>query len=177
VRELAAQRAVGRGPGPEVAAVADRFIALMRTFNRARARMLAAAAHDVEWSAQMVLKCVETEGPMRASAIAEVLRSDPSTVSRQVAALVKDGLLERRSDPGDGRASLLALTAKADDVLAEHDQIRLNYFAQMLDGWSDTDLRRFAGLLDRFTQAYEAANTDWINDRLATRADRMRSTS
>jgi DNA-binding MarR family transcriptional regulator len=175
VTELAAHRAAG--PGPDVAAVADRFIALMRTFNKARARMLAAAAHDVEWSAHMVLKCVETEGPMRASAIADVLHSDPSTVSRQVSALVKDGLLERRSDPGDGRASLLALTAKADDVLAEHDRIRLNYFAQMLDGWSDTDLRLFAGLLDRFTQAYEAANTDWINDRLANRAGRMGSNS
>ena len=96
-------------------------------------------------------------------------------MSRQVASLVKDGLLERRSDPDDGRASLLALTDKADDVLAEHDRIRLDYFAQMLDGWSETDLRLFAGLLDRFTKAYEAANTDWINDRLAHRAGRLGS--
>jgi DNA-binding MarR family transcriptional regulator len=160
----------------DVVAVSDQFVRLMRTFNKARARMLAAAAHDVEWSAHMVLKCVEHEGPLRASAIAEVLHSDPSTVSRQVASLVKDGLLERRADPDDGRASLLALTSKAHPVLAEHDRIRLDYFANMLDGWSDTDLRRFAGLLDRFTQAYEAANTEWINDRLATRAGRMGST-
>jgi DNA-binding MarR family transcriptional regulator len=168
--------ATNSGQRPDVAAVADRFVALMRSFGKARARMLAAAAHDVEWSAHMVLKCVENEGPMRASAIAECLHSDPSTVSRQVASLVKDGLLERRADPDDGRASLLALTAKADAVLAEHDRIRLDYFAQMLDGWSDTDLRRFAGLLDRFTTAYEAANTDWINDRLAQRAARLGST-
>ena len=160
----------------DVVAVSDQFVRLMRTFNKARARMLAAAAHDVEWSAHMVLKCVEHEGPLRASAIADVLHSDPSTVSRQVASLVKDGLLERRADPDDGRASLLALTPKADTVLAEHDRIRLDYFARMLDGWSDTDLRRFAGLLDRFTQAYEAANTEWINDRLANRAGRMGST-
>jgi DNA-binding MarR family transcriptional regulator len=171
--ELAAERAAPQRP--DVAAVADRFVALMRTFGKARARMLAAAAHDVEWSAHVVLKCVENEGPMRASAIADLLRSDPSTVSRQVASLVKDGLLERRSDPDDGRASLLALTDKADDVLAEHDRIRLDYFAQMLDGWSETDLRRFAGLLGRFTKAYEAANTDWINDRLSHRAGRLGS--
>jgi DNA-binding MarR family transcriptional regulator len=171
--ELAANGVAGQRP--EVAEVADQFIALMRSFGRARARMLAAAAHDVEWSAHVVLKCVESEGPMRASAIADFLHSDPSTVSRQVASLVKDGLLERRADPADGRASLLALTSKADDVLAEHDQIRLDYFAQMLSGWSDADLRRFAGLLDRFTQAYEAANTDWINDRIANRPGRMGS--
>ncbi len=161
----------------DVVAVADNVIDLLRTFNKARARMLAAAAHDVEWSAHVVLKVLQNEGPMRAGAVADCLNSDPSTISRQVAALVKDGLLERRADPGDGRASLLVLTDKADAVLAEHDRIRLDYFAQMLDGWSETDLRQFAGLLDRFTQAYEAANTEWITERIANRSARTGSTN
>ncbi|HJQ42462.1 MAG TPA: MarR family transcriptional regulator [Jatrophihabitantaceae bacterium] len=169
-----AQRRAGRRP--EIKAVADRFVGLMRSFAKARARMLAAAEHDVEWSAHMVLKCIDNEGPMRASAVAELLLSDPSTVSRQVASLVKDGLLERRSDPDDGRASLLALTPKAADVLAEHDRIRLEHFARMLESWSDADLHRFASLLDRFTQAYEAANRTWINDRIETRSGRTGST-
>jgi DNA-binding MarR family transcriptional regulator len=163
-------------PTPEslgdVAAVADNFIALVRTFNKARARMLAAAAHDVEWSAHVLMKCLQTEGPMRASALADCVQSDPSTVSRQVANLVKDGFLERRADPDDGRASLLVLTPKADTVLADHDQLRLAYFARMLDGWSDADLRRFAHLLDRFTLAYEDANSTWMLDRIADRAGR-----
>jgi DNA-binding MarR family transcriptional regulator len=153
-----------------VAAVSDNFIALMRSFGRVRARLLSAAEHDVEWSAHIALKCIATEGPMRASALAETLQSDPSTVSRQVAALVRDGLVERRSDPGDGRASLLVLTDKADAVLADHDKIRLEYFARLLDGWSDADLRRFAELLLRFGQAYDAANEEWITDRIATRS-------
>jgi DNA-binding MarR family transcriptional regulator len=161
----------------DVAGVADNFISLMRTFNRTRARILAAAAHDVEWSAHVLLRCIHNEGPMRASAVADCLQSDPSTVSRQVAALVREGLLERRSDPDDGRASVLALTPKADAVLAEHDLIRLDYFARMLDGWSDADLRRFAGMLSRFAEAYEAADGNWINDRIATRSGRAGSTN
>jgi DNA-binding MarR family transcriptional regulator len=161
----------------EVAAVADNFVALMRTFNKARAQMLATAAHDVEWSAHMVLKCLDNEGPMRAGAVAEFLQSDPSTVSRQVASLVKDGLLERRSDPGDGRASLLVLTPKADAVLADHDRIRLDYFAQMLEGWNDADLRHFAEMLNRFTEAYGAFNSNWITERIATRSARAGSTN
>ena len=160
----------------DVAAVADNFVALMRTFNKARARMMAAAAHDVEWSAHVLLKCLHNEGPMRASALAEFLQSDPSTVSRQVAALVKEGLLERRADPADGRASILALTAEADDVMAEHDEIRLDYFEKMLDTWSDADLRRFARLLGRFTNAYDQANSHWIAERVATRRARTGST-
>src|SRR5664279_3483631 len=96
----------------DVVAVADTFMSLMRSFNRAKARMLAAAQHDVEWSAHMVLRCLANDGPMRSSALADCLQSDPSTISRQVAAMVKDGLLERRADPEDGRASLLVLTPK-----------------------------------------------------------------
>jgi DNA-binding MarR family transcriptional regulator len=166
-----AQRAAAQ-PRDEVAEVADQFIATMRTFKKVRARMLAAAEQNVEWSAQILLKCIAAEGPMRASAVAELLQSDPSTVSRQVAALVKEGLLERRSDPADGRASLLALTPQADTVIIEHDRLRLEQFAQALAGWSDAELRHFAALLRRFTEAYEAHASNWISDRIAPRSGR-----
>jgi DNA-binding MarR family transcriptional regulator len=144
----------------------------MRSFGKARAQLLAAAEHDVEWSAHMLLKLIQHEGPMRASALSDCLKQDPSTISRQVAALVKDGLLERRADPDDGRASLLALTPKADAVLADHEKVRLDFFARTLDGWSDQDLRRFATLLRRFTEAHEAAADTWIADRVAQRSGR-----
>jgi DNA-binding MarR family transcriptional regulator len=159
-----------RAVAPEVAHVADNLVALMRAFNRARTRMLADAEHDVEWSAHVLLKCLATEGPMRASAIAEYLHSDPSTVSRQVATLVKDGLLERRADPVDGRASLLVLTPRADDVLAEHEQIRLQHFARMLEEWPERDLHRFAALLHRFTQDFVSANEYAMAERAAARS-------
>jgi DNA-binding MarR family transcriptional regulator len=147
---------------PEVATVADGVMGLMRMFTKARARMLAAAASDVEWSAHLLLKQIRSDGPVRAASLSDALRSDPSTVSRQVSALVKDGLLERRPDPDDGRASLLALTAQAEALLAEHDQIRTARFAEMLDGWTDADLRQFAAMLSRFTNAFESAHSSWF---------------
>jgi DNA-binding MarR family transcriptional regulator len=153
----------------DVVAVADTFMTLMRSFTRAKARLLAAAQHDVEWSAHMVLRCLAGDGPMRSSAVADCLQSDPSTISRQVAAMVKDGLLERRADPDDGRASLLVLTPKARAVLAEHDDIRIEHFARMLDTWSERDVRRFAALLCRFTHDYDNASHDWITERIAKR--------
>ena len=162
-------RVAGRVDAPAtrdgVTDVADTVVALVRSFGRARARLMA-DDHDVEWSSHLLLRCLENEGPMRAGALAESLHSDPSTVSRQVATLVKDGLVERQADPADGRASLLVLTPKADAVLSDHNRLRLEYFAQMLDGWSDTDLRRFAGLLTRFTHDFEAANAEWISERV-----------
>jgi DNA-binding MarR family transcriptional regulator len=159
-----------------VAAVADSMMALMHSFLKGRARLLASAEHEVEWSAGQLLRCIAaSDQPMRSGALAECVQSDPSTVSRQVAALVKDGYLERRADPDDGRASLLVLTPKAHTLLAEHDQIRLTYFARMLDGWSDTDLRRFAALLERFARAHEDVTTTWITERIAERSGRAGS--
>ncbi|MBE7189012.1 MAG: MarR family transcriptional regulator [Jatrophihabitans endophyticus] len=140
----------------------------MRTFNRARSRMLEATAHDVEWAAHVVLKCLQTEGPMRAGALAECVMSDPSTVSRQVASLVKDGLLERRADPDDGRASLLVLTPRAHEVLARHDRIRLRFFAEMLSAWNPAELHQFAQLLGRFADDFSHTNHDWVRSQLAT---------
>lgn len=156
--------------GSDIADLTENFLALVRTFKKSRERWLAAAAHDVEWSAQVVLKCLHTEGAMRAGALAECVQSDPSTVSRQVAALVKDGLLERRADPDDGRASILVLTPKAELVLAEHDRIRLEHFEQMLADWSAADVTQFAALLGRFTEAYESANSRLITEKIAGRA-------
>jgi DNA-binding MarR family transcriptional regulator len=167
--DLALPRARLRAAGSDVAAVADGVVALTRTVTKARARMLAAAATDVEWSAHLLLKQIRADGPMRAATLADALHSDPSTVSRQVAALVKDELLERRADPEDGRASLLALTPKAEELLAEHDQVRLTRFAEMLDGWSDTDLRHFAEMLNRFTSAYEAGHRTWFTNQSTDR--------
>lgn len=159
-----------------VADVADRFLTLMRSFTRVRARLLAAAAHDVEWSAHVVLKSLATAGPIRSSELAERIESDPSTVSRQVAALVKDGLIERRADPADGRACLLVPTAKGEAVLSEHNAIRMQHFTGMLEGWSDADLRTFAALLQRFTDDFDNANHDWLSEQFAaTRASAERN--
>jgi DNA-binding MarR family transcriptional regulator len=150
----------------DVAAVADTFVALMRIFVRTRSKLLAAAQHDVEWSAHVLLRALST-GPMRASALAEAVESDPSTVSRQVAALVRDGFVERRADPEDGRASLLVLTAKADEVLRAQNEIRVEHFNRMLSDWSAHDLRTFAELLGRFTADYDEANTELLLNKIA----------
>ena len=93
-----------------VASVTDSFIDLQRTVRRSKARLLAAAGNDVESATHLLLHTPESEGPMRASALAASVHADLSTVSRQVAALVSRGLLERRADQHDGRACVLAVT-------------------------------------------------------------------
>src|SRR6266496_4475855 len=148
----------------DIAELSATFSYLMRTFTRARQQYLARARHNVEWSSQLLLSCVVNDGPLRGSALAELVESDPSTVSRQAAQLVKDGFLERRADPVDGRASLLVATARGLELHREHEQVRNEHFRRMLAGWSERDVRKFSALLRRFTDDFMKSKKTWLDD-------------
>ena len=60
----------------------------------------------VDMAGYHVLVYLNVEGPQRASEFATAFHADPSTISRQVSALVKAGLVERQSTRATaGRAS------------------------------------------------------------------------
>ncbi|GAA1392383.1 MarR family winged helix-turn-helix transcriptional regulator [Pseudonocardia kongjuensis] len=94
-------------------------------------------------------------GPQRAVEVAATLHSDPSTISRQVTALVKAGLVERRADPGDGRASLLAATDEGFRVIETERRRRARVIAEVLAGWDAPDREALTGLLGRFLDDYQ----------------------
>ena len=148
-----------------VASVTESFIDLQRTVRRSKARLLAAAGNDVESATHLLLHTVESEGPMRASALAASVHSDLSTVSRQVAALVGRGLLERRADQLDGRACLLAVTDAGRAAIAEHEQGRQAFFDEVLTGWSTEEMRQFAQQMERFTAAYDQVHAARVSRR------------
>jgi DNA-binding MarR family transcriptional regulator len=151
-------------PTDDVAELASTFSNLMRIFIRARQQMLAKARHNVEWSSHLLMSCVVNDGPLRASALAELVQSDPSTVSRQVAQLVKGGYVERQADPDDGRASLLVATDRGLALQHEYVQVRNHKFRRMLDEWDERDVRQFSALLRRFTADYEKSRKIWFDE-------------
>lgn len=157
--------------------VADSFRELQRTVRRSKARLLAAAGDDVESATHVLLHAVAAEGPMRASALAASVQADLSTVSRQVAALIGRGLLERQADQHDGRASLLAVTGAGQAAIAEHEQGRQAFFDAVLAGWGTDEMRQFAQQLDRFTGAYDRVHTAWLRERTGRLKDRPRASA
>ncbi|MHA6791959.1 MarR family winged helix-turn-helix transcriptional regulator [Pseudonocardia bannensis] len=102
-----------------------------------------------------VLAHLATEGPQRASELAEAVCTDPSTVSRRVAALVKAGLLERRADPDDGRASLLAATSEGTRALELSRRRRAEVIASAMTDWPSQERRKLADLLGRFVTDFQ----------------------
>ncbi|TDV40690.1 MarR family winged helix-turn-helix transcriptional regulator [Actinophytocola oryzae] len=118
----------------------------------------------VDRSAVMLLKTLIHMGPSRSSALASAVHSDPSTVSRQIAGLVRDGLVERRADPEDGRASVLVPT-EAGLTLLEEQRRRIGLaLARVVRQWAPEDLDRFLVLLERFVADHECNLPAIINE-------------
>ncbi len=120
-----------------------------------RAKTTKVAPDGVERAAYVLLARLVLEGPRRSNALAEAVHSDPSTVSRQVAGLVRAGLVERRSDPDDGRASLLAATEEGLRVFQANRDRRNHDLSAITEHWPETDRRTLVDLLDRLTTDLE----------------------
>jgi len=65
-----------------------------------------------------VLEVLEGTGSIRQTALAQELGFAPRSVTQAVESLASDGLVERKPDPDDGRAKLVALTDEGAAALA-----------------------------------------------------------
>ncbi len=140
-------------------AVGTQLIQLVRLIERTHAQYQADHPDAVERATYILLVHLVKDGPQRAGALAESVHSDPSTVSRQVAQLVKLGLVERTADPEDGRATLLAATVEGSRVFAENRRTRNERIAALMTDWPPADRDRFAQLLGRFTTDFACLKT------------------
>jgi DNA-binding MarR family transcriptional regulator len=111
--------------------------------------------HGVEKAGYLLLAQLILDGPQRTSALADAVHSDPSTVSRQIAVLVKAGLVERRADPLDGRACLLSATPTGQDQFDVMRAERNRHIDQMLDRWPFERRQQLVELFDELNTDFE----------------------
>ncbi len=130
--------------------VTEQVQLLTRTMHILRNHVAAAGGDGLPWSTYMLLFHLISGGPRRAGALAELACIDPSTVSRQVDNLVRLGLVERRADPLDGRATVLAATEAGVAMQQRMRAGRDRMMARILHNWSDEDIHQLAALLERF---------------------------
>lgn len=141
----------------ELDPLADEIGNYLVRLSRVRDRTIAHAKASVgiDPAAYACLFRLLSDGSMRSGALAEVMYTDPSTVSRQVAQLVGRGLVERQPDPTDGRASVLAVTDAGRAAAGRIRAGRNERLGRLLEDWPVDDLRDFARLMDRFVSDYE----------------------
>ena len=126
------------------------------SLTRVHRRLHAAARVTLDRSSYWIASWLADSESMRLSDLAEVLYTDLSTVSRQVQAAERAGLVERRPDPVDGRASRIRLTRGGRNAF---DRVRAAQRAEILaviEEWSPEEQRTFAQLMDRFASNFLA---------------------
>jgi DNA-binding MarR family transcriptional regulator len=144
--------------------LAEQVVRFVRLGARTKG-MLNTGDLGAEFSALMLLFPLRSIGPMRVTDLAEIKQADPSTISRQVAQLVKAGLARREADPGDGRASRLAVTEAGLHAVDHLQEARNALLSQALSDWPTERVAHFADLFEEFNSSVEALLR---NDRAAT---------
>jgi DNA-binding MarR family transcriptional regulator len=86
---------------------------------------------------------------MRISDLATILQESTQTTARLVQQLEAKGILERRPDETDGRASIVRLTPLGYDLMQEMRKERQSHIDACLATWSDEQLEELLPLLTR----------------------------
>lgn len=145
----------------ESADIASAVIDLMRQFSSIKSRVI--SGPEADHSPMFLLVKLAKHGPSRASDLAGMVCADPSTVSRQVSSLVKAGLLERRSDPDDGRASILVPTELGLDRVAVYKSRRAAVMQPVIADWSPQDRIDLLRLIRKYTEGIESRREEIVS--------------
>ncbi|MDY0913949.1 MarR family winged helix-turn-helix transcriptional regulator [Rathayibacter festucae] len=127
---------------------------LSTLFNRVRDALRSAAERlhpDLGTAGYRTLAALERRGPMHAGALAELLETDKSSISRQISTLDRLGLLQRSPDPDDGRATILSVPPETAERMRAIRSSRQALMHEELRRWDAGDVELFAVLLRRIT--------------------------
>ena len=140
-RDVALQAASSPANAEVLAALWDLFM----TMSRVRATRLGTAP-----GASVVITLAKL-GPMRVCDLAAELHLDQSTVSRHLAPLCEQGLVQRTPDPADRRAHVMQATDAGMDLARESIAARVAMLEALVADWTDADRHEFARLVTAFT--------------------------
>lgn len=102
-----------------------------------------------------VLASINRSGPLTPSELAEIERVKRPTMTRTLACLEREGLIERAPDPADGRSSLVAVNDAGRERLARLRRRKSAYLARRLRKLDPEEVETLAGaaaLLDRMRE-------------------------
>ncbi|PGH42102.1 MarR family transcriptional regulator [Micromonospora sp. WMMA1996] len=134
-------------------------VALLMRLGEATRRGTGTMEHRLlDRAAYVILRHLDQAGPQNVSALAARLNLDGSTVTRQVSALQRDGLIARTPDPADGRGTVISATAAGLQRMAAVRAARTRLYGEMLASWSEADRDTLAELLHRLNEALDARN-------------------
>jgi DNA-binding MarR family transcriptional regulator len=120
------------------------------------ARVLRQKAQDSITPSQLsALVSIERDGPVTLGELAALESVQPPTMTRIVAGLEEQSLVQREVDPADRRISRVRMTSQARKLLERNRSRKTAYLASRMRGLNAEELdvlARAAGLLERMTE-------------------------
>jgi DNA-binding MarR family transcriptional regulator len=113
-------------------------------------QILAKTGESLDQPSHQTLRHLLAWGSMRPTSLAEVLNTGASHVSKIVRRLEDDGLVQRTVDPTDRRATLVSLTPSGVTAALSVYALGDRMIAEVLEGWSASDVRKYTALTQRF---------------------------
>lgn len=101
----------------------------------------------------LVIRMIEADGPQTIGAIARRLILDDSTVTRQIAAMAKAGLVTKRANPHDARSALVHVSAAGTAAAAEMRKQRFARLDILFAEWSEDERAAAAAVIGRLNRS------------------------
>lgn len=118
----------------------------------AQSQILSKSGEMLDQQSHQTLRHLLAWGSMRPTALSDILGTGASHVSKIVRRLEGDGLVQRTTDPTDGRATLISLTAAGETAARGVYELGDRMIAEALQDWSAADVRRYTDLTVRFVR-------------------------
>jgi DNA-binding MarR family transcriptional regulator len=109
---------------------------------------------ELSRTAASILKNLREQGPQRVTALATGEQVAQPTMSVILKRLSARGLVERRIDPQDRRATLVAITPLGVETLDQRAQLRSRWFASRLAGLEGEDRRAVAAAVAKLVETF-----------------------
>ena len=105
-------------------------------------------------NAYAVLAALAVRGSVRQTDLAELVGIDKAGMSRLIAELIALDLVQRESDPTDGRVQLLSLSPHGQARIEGIRSRRERFYGERLADWSDDELDQLVSVLGRYNKAF-----------------------
>jgi DNA-binding MarR family transcriptional regulator len=116
------------------------------------ARQASAADTELSQPSYILLRVLIDEGPLPMGRLAAMAHMDVGMATRRVQALVDAGLVTRRTDPSDGRVSVIDTSVDGERAAGALHEVRRDHLARALSDWSAAELQQFDRLLTKFLE-------------------------
>nr|WTB29489.1 MarR family transcriptional regulator [Streptomyces sp. NBC_00830] len=110
---------------------------------------------QLDRSAYVLLSRIQMDGPMSISQLSSAFGLDASTLNRQTAAMLRDGLVDRIADPEGGIARKFRITAEGEHRLTSDRAFNTDALEQVVGQWEPGEVEAFTIALNRFNRDIE----------------------